>query len=44
MVFWNNENSVIVSSSQNENVYDRYIITNQDDENLNTILEIIQRK
>ena len=42
-VFWNNENSVIVSSSQNENVYDRYIITNQDDENLNTILEIIQR-
>lgn len=42
-IFWNNENTVIVTSSQNENVYDRYIITNQDDENLNTILEIIQR-
>lgn len=42
-VFWNNKDTVIVTSSQNENVYDRYIITNQDDENLNTILEIIQR-
>lgn len=42
--FWNNENSVIVSDSNNENVYSRYIITNVDDNNLNTILEIIQRK
>jgi hypothetical protein len=33
-----------VSDSNNENVYSRYIITNVDDEHLNTVLEIIQRK
>lgn len=42
--FWNNGNSVIVSDSNNENVYSRYVITNVDDEHLNTVLEIIQRK
>ena len=41
--FWNDENSVIVSDSHNNSIYDRYIITNVDDDNLNTILEIIQK-
>lgn len=42
-VFWKNKNTVIVSNSNAEHVYDRYIIINQDENNLNTILEIIQK-
>ena len=41
--FGQDENTVIVLNNNLDHVYDRYIITNQDDENLNTILEIIQR-
>ena len=42
-VFWKDENTVIVSYETLPNVYDRYIIINQDENNLNTILEIIQK-
>ena len=42
-VFWKDENTVIVSNSNIEHIYDRYIIINQDENNLNTILEIIQK-
>ena len=42
-VFWNDENSVIVSMSEADHVYDRYIITHVDENKLNTILEIIQK-
>lgn len=41
--FGQNENTVIVLNNNIDHVYDRYIITNQDENNLNTILEIIQR-
>jgi hypothetical protein len=37
------ENTVIVLNNSIDHVYDRYIITNQDENHLNTILEIIQR-
>ncbi len=42
-VFWKDENTVIVSNENLNHVYDRYIITNVDENNLNTILEIIQK-
>jgi len=42
-VFWQDENTVIVSNENLNHVYDRYIITNVDENNLNTILEIIQK-
>lgn len=42
-VFWNNDNTVIVSDSHADHIYSRYIITNVDDNHLNTILEIIQK-
>ena len=42
-VFWKDENTIIVSYEALPNIYDRYIIINQDENNLNTILEIIQR-
>lgn len=42
-VFWKDENTVIVSNENLNHVYDRYIITNIDENNLNTILEIIQK-
>jgi len=43
-VFWQNENTVIVLNENSDHVYNRYIITNVDENNLNTILEIIQKK
>ena len=42
-VFWKDANTVIVSYDALPHVYDRYIIINQDENNLNTILEIIQK-
>ena len=42
-VFWKDENTVIVSNENLNHVYDRYIITNVDENNLNTILEIIYK-
>lgn len=42
--FGQDENTIIVLNNSIDHVYDRYIITNVDDNNLNTILEIIQRK
>lgn len=42
--FWQDENTVIVSDSNADHVYSRYIIDSVDETNLNTILEIIQRK
>lgn len=41
--FGQDENTVIVLNNSIEHIYDRYIITNVDENNLNTILEIIQR-
>ena len=41
--FGKDENTVIVLNNSIDHVYDRYIITNQDENHLNTILEIIQR-
>jgi hypothetical protein len=35
---------VIVLNENADHVYDRYIIINVDENNLNTILEIIQRR
>ena len=42
--FGQDENTVIVLNNNSDHVYDRYIITNQTENSLNTILEIIQRK
>ena len=42
--FWQDENTVIVLNNNLDHVYDRYIITNQTENSLNTILEIIQRR
>jgi len=42
-VFWQNENTIIVLNENSDHVYNRYIITNVDENNLNTILEIIQK-
>lgn len=41
--FGKDENIIIVLNNNINHVYDRYIITNVDENNLNTILEIIQR-
>ena len=41
--FGQDENTVIVLNNSIDHVYNRYIITNQTDNSLNTILEIIQR-
>ena len=41
--FGQDENTIIVLNNSIDHVYDRYIITNVDKNNLNTILEIIQR-
>ena len=42
--FGQNENTVIVLNDNLDHVYDRYIITNQTENSLSTILEIIQRR
>lgn len=42
--FGKDENTVIVLNNSSDHVYNRYIITNQTEESLNTILEIIQRR
>lgn len=42
--FGQDENTVIVLNNNLDHVYDRYIITNQTEDFLNTILEIIQRR
>ena len=42
--FGQDENTVIVLNNNLDHVYDRYIITNQTEDSLNTILEIIQRR
>jgi len=41
--FGQDENTIIVLNSNSDHVYNRYIITNQTENSLNTILEIIQR-
>ena len=41
--FWQDENTVIVLNNNSDHVYDRYIITDQTENSLNTILEIIQK-
>ena len=41
--FGQDGNTVIVLNSNSDHVYNRYIITNQTEDSLNTILEIIQR-
>ena len=41
--FGQDENTIIVLNNSIDHLYDRYIITNVDENNLNTILEIIQR-
>lgn len=43
-VFGKDKNTIIVSSNRADHIYNRYIITNQDENNLNTILEVIQSK
>jgi len=43
-IFGQNENTVIVLNNNIDHVYDRYIITNQTENSLNTILEIIQKR
>ena len=43
-VFWQDENTIIVENENSLHVFNRYIITNVDENNLNTILEIIQRR
>ena len=42
--FGQDENTIIVLNNNSDHVYSRYIITNQTDDSLNTILEIIQRR
>lgn len=41
--FGQDENTIIVLNNNSDHVYNRYIITNQTENSLNTILEIIQR-
>ena len=41
--FGQDKNTIIVLNNNIDHVYDRYIITNVNENNLNTILEIIQR-
>ena len=43
-IFWQDENTVIVLNNNLDHVYDRYIIINQTENSLSTILEIIQRR
>ena len=42
--FGQNENTIIVLNNNIDHVYDRYIIKNVNENSLNTILEIIQRR
>ena len=42
--FGQNENTIIVLNNNSDHVYTRYIIINQTEDSLNTVLEIIQRK
>ena len=42
--FWQDENTVIVLNNNSDHVYTRYITTNQTENSLSTILEIIQRR
>jgi len=42
--FGQDRNTVIVLNNNSDHVYNRYIITNQTENSLNTILEIIQRR
>ena len=42
--FGQDENTVVALNNNSDHLYDRYIITNQTENSLNTILEIIQRK
>ena len=42
-VFWKDANTVVISYETLPHVYDRYLIINQDENDLNTILEIIQK-
>lgn len=42
--FGQDKNTVIVLNNNLDHVYDRYIITNQTEDSLSTILEIIQRR
>lgn len=42
--FGQDKNTIIVLNNSIDHVYDRYIITDQDENHLNTILEIIQRR
>jgi len=42
--FGQDENTIIVLNNNLDHVYDRYIITNQTENSLSTILEIIQRR
>lgn len=42
--FGQDKNTVIVLNNNLDHIYDRYIITNQTEDSLNTILEIIQRR
>jgi len=42
--FGQDENTIIVLNNNIDHVYDRYIIKNVDENSLNTILEIIQRR
>ena len=42
--FGQDENTIIVLNNNLEHVYHRYIVTNQTENSLNTILEIIQRR
>ena len=41
--FWQDENTVIVVNNSANHIYNRYIITNQTEDSLSVILEIIQR-
>lgn len=42
--FGQDKNTIIVLNNNSDHVYNRYIITNQTESSLNTILEIIQRR
>lgn len=42
--FWQNENTIILINDSIPHVYDRYIITDQTENSLSTILEIIQNR
>ena len=42
--FGQDKNTIIVLNNNSDHVYNRYIITNQTEDSLNTILQIIQRR